>query len=65
MICTYLQTPLVPSTSAKLIRREQTGNGVDSVPYVVFEGRRRDFTLVGAKEVDEYVKTLEQVAKEV
>lgn len=44
--------------------QEQAGNGVDSVPYIVFEGRRRDFTLVGAKEVDEYVKTLEQVVKE-
>ncbi|KAF2643719.1 thioredoxin-like protein [Massarina eburnea CBS 473.64] len=45
--------------------REQTGNGVDSVPYVVFEGRRRDFTLVGAKEVEEYGKVLGQVGKEV
>ncbi|KAF2127005.1 thioredoxin-like protein [Dothidotthia symphoricarpi CBS 119687] len=44
--------------------REQTGNGVDSVPYIVFEGRRRDFTLVGAKEVAEYEKILGQVAKE-
>ncbi|KAL1592621.1 hypothetical protein SLS60_011037 [Paraconiothyrium brasiliense] len=49
----------------KGVIREQVGNGVDSVPYVVFEGRRRDFTLVGAKEVGEYVKTMEQVAKEV
>jgi predicted DsbA family dithiol-disulfide isomerase len=45
--------------------REQTGNGIDSVPYVVVEGRRRDFTLVGAKTVGEYVKVLEQVEKEV
>ncbi|KAF1962327.1 thioredoxin-like protein [Byssothecium circinans] len=45
--------------------REQTGNGVDSVPYVVFEGRKRDFTLVGAKEVREYVGVMEQVGKEV
>jgi predicted DsbA family dithiol-disulfide isomerase len=44
--------------------REQAGNGVDSVPYIVFEGKRRDFTLIGAKEVGEYVKTLEQVVKE-
>ena len=34
------------------------------VPYVVVEGKRRDFTLVGAKEVGEYLKTLEVVAKE-
>lgn len=44
--------------------RENRGNGVDSVPYVVFEGRKRDFTLVGAKEVADYVKALEAVAKE-
>ncbi|KAF2269940.1 thioredoxin-like protein [Lojkania enalia] len=49
---------------AKMAIQEQVGNGVDSVPYVVFEGRKRDFTLVGAKEVGEYVKTLEQVGKE-
>lgn len=49
----------------KMAIREQAGNGVDSVPYVVFEGRRRDFTLIGAKEVDEYLKTLERVEKEV
>jgi predicted DsbA family dithiol-disulfide isomerase len=48
----------------KMAIREQTGNGVDSVPYIVFEGRKRDFTLIGAKEVREYVKTLEQVVKE-
>ncbi|KAI4674871.1 uncharacterized protein J4E84_010312 [Alternaria hordeiaustralica] len=44
--------------------REQAGNGVDSVPYVIFEGRKRDFTLVGAKSVAEYEKVLGQVAKE-
>ncbi|KAH7380554.1 thioredoxin-like protein [Phaeosphaeria sp. MPI-PUGE-AT-0046c] len=49
-------------TGAKV--REQAGNGIDSVPYVVFEGRKRDFTLVGAKAVGEYVKVMEQVEKE-
>ncbi|KAF1927520.1 thioredoxin-like protein [Didymella exigua CBS 183.55] len=48
----------------KMAIREQAGNGVDSVPYIVFEGKRRDFTLIGAKEVGEYIKTLEQVVKE-
>ncbi|KAL8670932.1 MAG: hypothetical protein Q9168_004547 [Polycauliona sp. 1 TL-2023] len=48
----------------KFLIREQTSNGVDSVPYVTFEGKRRDFTLVGAKEVAEYLKTLEAVARE-
>jgi len=30
----------------------------------VVEGKRRDFTLIGAKDVNEYVKTLEQCIKE-
>ena len=48
----------------KMLIREQAGNGIDSVPYVVIEGKRRDFTLEGAKEVEEYLKALENVAKE-
>ena len=48
----------------KMLIREQAGNGIDSVPYVVLEGKRRDFTIEGAKEVGEYVKELEKVAKE-
>ena len=48
----------------KTLIREQKGDGVDSVPYIVIEGKRRDFTLVGAKEVGEYVKALQQVVKE-
>jgi len=48
----------------KSLIREQAGNGVDSVPYIVIEGKRRDVTLVGAKEVEEYVKALEQIVKE-
>ncbi len=51
-------------SEVKMLMREQASNGVDSVPSVIFEGRRRDFTLVGAKEVDEYVKTLAAIAKE-
>lgn len=47
-----------------MLIREQAGNGIDSVPYVVLEGKRRDFTIEGAKEVEEYVKELEKVAKE-
>ncbi len=48
----------------KMMIREQEGNGVDSVPYIVFEGKRRDITLIGAKEVEEYEKTLHQIVKE-
>ena len=42
----------------KTLIREQAGNGVDSVPYIVVEGKQRDFTLQGAKGVGEYVKAL-------
>jgi len=48
----------------KMKIREQAGNGIDSVPFVVVEGRRRDMTLQGAQEVGDYVKALEQVVKE-
>jgi predicted DsbA family dithiol-disulfide isomerase len=48
----------------KSLIQEQASNGVDSVPYIVMEGKRRDVTLVGAKEVDEYVKALERIVKE-
>ncbi|KEY70316.1 hypothetical protein S7711_07012 [Stachybotrys chartarum IBT 7711] len=37
---------------------------VDAVPVVRVEGRRRDITLTGAKEVEAYVKALETVIKE-
>lgn len=43
---------------------EQKGNGVDAVPVVVMEGKRRDLTFVGCKEVEEYRKGLEQIIKE-
>lgn len=48
----------------KLLIREQAGNGIDSVPYVVFIGKRRDITLEGCREVHEYRKALEQIVKE-
>ncbi|KAN0113133.1 thioredoxin-like protein [Hyaloscypha variabilis] len=48
----------------KMKIREQAGNGVDSVPYVVFEGRRRDVTIQGANEVEDYEKALLGVVKE-
>jgi len=48
----------------KMMIREQAGNGIDSVPYVVIEGKRRDLTIIGAKEISDYVKALEQVVKE-
>jgi len=48
----------------KRLVREQAGNGVDSVPYIVLEGKRRDITLIGAKNVEEYEKALQQIVKE-
>lgn len=52
---------------AQLARRKigmSRADGVDSVPTVVFEGRRRDVTLIGAKEVFEYEKALATIVKE-
>lgn len=37
----------------KMAVQTQAHNGIDSVPYIVLEGKRRDITLVGAKEVEE------------
>jgi len=48
----------------KRLIQEQASNGIDAVPHIVFEGKKRDITLQGAKEVDEYVKALEQICKE-
>lgn len=48
----------------KMLMQEQRGNGIDAVPYVVLEGKRRDFTLEGAKEMDEYLKEMEKLVKE-
>jgi hypothetical protein len=31
---------------------------------MVFEGKKRDITIQGANEVDDYVKALEQIVKE-
>lgn len=42
----------------------QVSNGVDSVPFMIIEGRRRDMTIQGANEVEDYVKALNQVVKE-
>ena len=48
----------------KLLIREQASNGIDAVPYIVLEGKRRDLTLEGAKDVEEYLKEFERIAKE-
>jgi len=48
----------------KLKIQEQAGNGVDSVPFIVIEGKRRNVTIQGANEVGDYVKGLKQIVKE-
>ena len=48
----------------KMLEREQRSNGVDAVPVVVLEGRKRDFTLEGARTVDEYRRELARVGME-
>lgn len=48
----------------KMLIREQAGNGIDSVPYVSVEGKRRDVSIQGANEVEDYVKVLQQIVKE-
>lgn len=45
-------------------RIREVGRDVDAVPVVVFEGKRRDLTLTGAKEVKDYVKAMETIIKE-
>ena len=48
----------------KMKIREQASNGVDSVPFIAIEGKRRDLTIQGANEVEDYVKALDQIIKE-
>lgn len=46
------------------LKLRTVGMDVDAVPVITVEGRRRDITLTGAKEVSEYVKALETVIKD-
>lgn len=52
------------AAEVKMAVREQQGNGIDAVPYIVVEGRRRDVTIQGCQELNDYLKAVEQVAKE-
>lgn len=56
--------PAVFLRETKALLREQLSNGVDGVPLVVVEGRKRDFTLLGGREVGEYLEVLQKVAGE-
>lgn len=44
--------------------RQQKINGVDTVPTIMFEGGKRDLTLVGAKNVADFTKTIQIIIKE-
>jgi len=48
----------------KALISEQAHNDVDSTPFIVLEGKRRDITIKGANEVEDYVKALNQIVKE-
>lgn len=52
------------SVEVKAALRESVANAIDSVPHIIFEGKKRDLTLVGAKEVHEYVMAMVTIAKE-
>ncbi|OAA46076.1 DSBA-like thioredoxin domain protein [Metarhizium rileyi] len=45
-------------------RLREVAMDADAVPMVVVEGKRRDITLTGAKEVKDYAKALQTVIKE-
>ena len=51
-------------SETRMLIREQASNGIDSVPHILVEGKKRDFTLEGAKETKEYLKALEDVTRE-
>lgn len=61
---TFIKDESEGMMDVKMLIREQAGNGVDAVPYIIIEGKKRDFTVVGCKEVEDYVKALQQVVKE-
>lgn len=63
-ITSFLEYPDIFLPETKALLCEQVRNGLDTLPLVVFEWRRRDFTLNGAKEVGEYLAVREKLVKE-
>jgi len=45
---TFIEDEYDGLQDTKMLIQEQAGNGVDSVPFVVFEGKRRDISIQGA-----------------
>lgn len=48
----------------KNLIRDTARDGIDSVPYITFEGKKRDLTIQGAVEVEDYIKALNTIIKE-
>jgi predicted DsbA family dithiol-disulfide isomerase len=48
----------------KMLEREQRSNGVDAVPNITIEGKRRDVNIEGARSVEEFEKELQKIARE-
>lgn len=46
-------------TKLREVRRD-----IDGVPVVTFVGKKRDITLTGAREVEDYLRAMERIAKE-
>ena len=61
---TFIENKRQGLQDVKVLIMDQAGNQVDAVPYIVIQGKRRDLQLEGAKEVDEYLKKLNQIIKE-
>jgi len=48
----------------KRLFREQRLDGISAVPHIVIEGKKRDIKLIGARDVEEYVKALQTIINE-
>jgi predicted DsbA family dithiol-disulfide isomerase len=51
-------------SETKFAIKEQANNNIDSVPHVYIEGKRRDITIAGANDVEDYVKALDKIVTE-
>lgn len=50
-------------SETRLLIREQANNGIDTVPHIMIQGKKREFTLEGATETKEYLKALKDVGE--
>lgn len=61
---TFLDDETLHRSSTLANMREQEANGIDAVPFIVIEGKKRDLHLEEAKEVQQYTKALETIIEE-